>query len=174
MNRIRLVVALTVLLLPGVLKAQVGVYAAFSETKLNIANTDWIKGATFGAYYDAVHLPLVNFGVDARGSVLGGSGMTQVKSGLFGPRAVAHLPIVPLKPYVEGLIGAGQVQVGQGTAASSATHLEYGLAAGADFTFFPRLDWRVVDYQYGGFDRLNGTTGQKTISTGLVFRLPIP
>jgi len=175
MHRIRLVLALMVLLLPGVLRAQVGVYAGFSATKLNVANTDWIKGASFGAYYDPIHLPLVNFGIDARGSVLGGSGATQVKSGLIGPRAVVHLPILPLKPYVEGLIGVGQVQVGQGVAATrSGTQFEYGLAAGVDFTFFPRLDWRVVDYQYGAFNGSNSTTSQKTLSTGLVFRLPIP
>jgi hypothetical protein len=167
MNRLRLFVAAVVLLVPGVAKAQIGVYAAFSATKLSVANTSWIYGPTFGAYYTTVHLPVLNFGVDARGSVLGGSGVTQVKSGLIGPRVVAHLPIVPLKPYVEGLVGAGQVQV----AGTSSTHLEYGLAGGVDFTFFPRLDWRVVDYQYGSFNGLNGGN-QKTISTGLIFRIP--
>jgi hypothetical protein len=168
MNRLRLLMAAVVLLVPGAIRAQVGVYAAFSATKLNVANTDWIYGPTFGAYYTTVHLPVLNFGVDARGSVLGGSGVTQVKSGLIGPRVVAHLPIVPLRPYVEGLVGAGQVQF----AGTNSTHLEYGLAGGVDLTFFPRLDWRVVDYQYGSFSGLNGGTSQKTISTGLVFRIP--
>jgi hypothetical protein len=171
MDRMRWLVLLAMVALPMGLRAQVGVYGGFSATKLDVPQADWIEGASFGAYYNTVHLPVVNFGFDLRGSVLGGGGATQVKSGLAGPRVVAHLPVVPLHPYVEGLVGAGDVKFGQGLAARDATHLGYGLAAGVDFTFFPRLDWRVVDYQWGHY---NGVGDQSTITTGLVLRLPIP
>ena len=120
----------------GAASAQVGVYAAFSASKLTVSSTGWVSGATFGAYYDAVHLPVVNFGVDARGVIVGGSGASQAKTGLVGPRAVLHLPVVPLHPYVEGLAGAGQVSFGQGPTLSDAMHAGYGAAAGLDFTFF--------------------------------------
>lgn len=152
-------------------RGQVGVYAAFSAAKETVSSTGWIEGATFGAYYDAVHLPVLNLGVDARAVLLGGSGASQAKSGMVGPRLVAHLPVVPLRPYVEGLVGAGKVKFGQGPTLSDSTHAAYGGAAGLDFTFFPRLDWRVVEVGYTAF---SGAHGQTTVSTGLVFRLPLP
>jgi hypothetical protein len=36
----------------------------------------------------------------------------------------------------------------------------------------PRLDWRVVEFSYGGLSALNGTLNPRTLSTGLVLRLP--
>lgn len=156
-------------------RGQVGVYANFSATTLNVPNeTGWIYGPTFGIYDDRFHLPVVNFGVDARGEVLGSGGSEQVYGGLVGPRAVFHLPVLPLHPYAEVLGGAARVQVGQGSALRRGTFLNYSVLGGLDLTFFPRLDWRVIEYSYGGFPGLNQGTNQQTVSMGLVFRLPIP
>ena len=149
-------------------------YAGFSASKLNAANTNWFYGPTLGIYDDLLHLPLVNFGVDARGMILGSGGSIQVSSGLAGPRAVAHLPIVPLHPYVEGLAGAGHVQLGQGVSQTSGTYFAYSVVGGLDLNFFPRLDWRIAEFSYSGFPNLLGGTNQKSLTTGLVFRLPIP
>jgi hypothetical protein len=78
-----------------------------------------------------------------------------------------------LKPYAEGLVGGGHINVGQGFARTSTTVFEYKVLGGLDFTFFPRLDWRVVEFGYGGFSGQASGVHPKTVSTGIVFRLPI-
>jgi hypothetical protein len=155
-------------------RAQVGVYATFSAGKYDLANTGWVYGPTLGVYDDAFHFPLVSFGFDARASILGSGGSTQLTSGMVGPRISAHLPLIPLKPYVEGLVGASHVVAGQGTAHTDDLFLQTGVTAGADLTIFPRLDWRVAEYSYSRFPGLDNGVNQKSLSTGLVLRLPIP
>jgi hypothetical protein len=167
--QIVLCISLFLLFLPAA-KGQVGVYVNFSASQLSSPNAPWIYGPTFGAYYDGVHLPLVNFGADLRASILG-SGGNKVDSGLIGARAVIHAPLLPIKPYGELLVGAAHVQAGQGIATTNKTAFEYGALGGADLTIFPRFDWRVVEYQYSWFV---GGPQQKMLSTGLVFRVPIP
>lgn len=164
--------AVTLVILSPHASAQTGVYASFTAGKTDLPNTDWIYGPTVGAYFDSSHFPIVEWGADIRASFLGGSGKTQMQSGLVGPRLAAHLPVVPLKPYAELLIGAGHVQAGQGSAQISETKFEYQGVFGADVTVFPRIDWRVVEFSYGGLPNLGGGLNPKTISTGLVFRIP--
>jgi hypothetical protein len=168
--QIVLCISLFLLFLPTA-KAQLGVYANFSAAHLTSPNAPWIYGPTLGAYYDGMHLPLVNFGADLRASILGSGGNTQVDSGMIGARAVIHAPLLPIKPYGEMLIGAAHVQTGQGFGATNKTAFEYAALGGADLTIFPRLDWRVVEYQYSWFA---GGPQQQMLSTGLVFRVPIP
>ena len=172
MKRIGLVlVACCFFALPAA-RAQVGAYAEFTASQLSAESSSWHYGSTFGAYYTAWHFPVLNFGIDARGSILGTGGSSdprKVYSGLAGPRVILHLPILPLKPYAEGLVGVGHIDEGFGN--TSSTAFADGLAAGADLTFFPRLDWRVVEYSY---IRLPGGINENAFSTGLVFRIPIP
>lgn len=150
--------------------AQLGVYAGFSTSKLDTADTNRTNGGTFGAYYDNHHFPVINFGLDVRGAVLNSDDVTQVTSVTAGPRAVFHLPLVPLHPYVEGLVGGAHVQTGQGVARYNGTNLAAGFAAGADFTVLPHIDWRVIDYSY---TRLPGpSASQSTFTTGIVIRIP--
>jgi len=171
MQRIRyfLLPLLALCALPAM--AQIGVYAEFSAAKVNVPNTNWIYGPTFGAYYDPWHVPFLAAGLDARGVILG-SGSNTLDSGLFGPRLVFQPHVVPLQPYVEGLVGVGHAQFGQGVAAVDATKFEYQFLGGLDMTVFPRFDWRVVEFSYGGLSGLGTSYNPKTISTGLVFRLP--
>ncbi len=121
--QIVLCISLFLLFLPAA-KGQVGVYASFSASNLSSPNAPWIYGPTFGAYYDGVHLPVVNFGADLRASILG-SGGNKIDSGLIGARAVIHAPLLPIKPYGELLIGAAHVQANQGFAATDKTAFEY-------------------------------------------------
>lgn len=154
----------------GVSHAQLGFYAGFSSAKLDVANTNRTNGGTFGAYFDSHHFPLINFGLDLRAVVANSDDTTQVTSGMAGPRAVFHLPLVPLHPYVEGLVGGAHVQTGQGIARYDGTNVAAGAAAGVDFTILPYVDWRVIDYNY---TRLPGPeTNQNTITTGIVIRIP--
>ena len=177
MTRFRLVslLLLSFAFLPQA-KAQVGLYGGFTASKLGASNSNWFYGPTLGAYYDPVHLPVLSFGFDARVAILrsGSQPSTKVESGMIGPRVSLHLPVIPLRPYGEVLVGAAHIQAGQGAASSSSTHGGVGAAAGIDLTFFPRLDWRVVEYSYSHFTGPSGDNNQQTLTTGLVFRLPIP
>ena len=101
-----------------------------------------------------------------------GSGATSIASGLVGPRLVFKPHVLPIMPYVEALAGAGRAEAGSGTARIDATKFEYNFVGGVDYTFFPRLDWRVVDFSYGGLSAFSGSFNPRTLSTGIVFRLP--
>jgi hypothetical protein len=159
----------------GVADAQVGIYGTFTGTKLSTANSPWIYGGTVGVYRDHGH-GLIATGVDVRGEFLNHSesngNSTTLKSGLGGIRLAITPHVLPLKPYAEGLIGVGHVEVGQGSARTSSTSFAYRVLGGLDYTFFPRLDWRVVEFGYGGFSGNASGVHPRSLSSGLVIRLP--
>ena len=157
--------------------AQTGVYGEFTAGKINAAHTDWMYGPTIGLYHDN-GLGLVAYGYDVRGSFLrrgdtngagSNEGLTTIEGGL---RFAVTPHVLPVKPYVEALGGYGSLTAGQGVARTSASHFTYQFLGGVDFTFFPRLDWRVAEFSYGGLSGLGSSYDPKTLSTGLVFRLP--
>lgn len=174
MTRYRLLLLLLLFAFLPLANAQIGLYGSFTASKLTTANANWFYGPTFGAYYDAARLPIASFGFDARVALLGSGSepATKVDSGMIGPRVALHVPVVPLRPYGEVLVGAAHIQAGQGASYSSGTHGGVGAAAGVDLTFFPRLDWRVVEYDYNHFMGPSGMNNQESLSTGLVFRVP--
>lgn len=189
--------------------AQLAPYAEFGAAKLNVPSTDWIYGPTVGAYYDHGHLIFLNSGIDVRGQFLGGSGSTQMQSGLVGPRLAITPHVLPIMPYVEGLIGVAHAvytqqlplyaqplpcpsnvfSCGSPTptqATVDETRMQYDVIGGIDFTVLPRIDWRMVEFGYGGVFG-PGSPGSsftsaypgvvtgfntKTLSTGIVIRLP--
>ncbi|MHB8303983.1 MAG: hypothetical protein ACYDC6_14315, partial [Acidobacteriaceae bacterium] len=163
--------------------AQLGVYGEFTAGKSNVPlasgmnGPSWMYGPTFGVYYDPWHLPFLAAGLDARGVFLG-SGNNKLDSGLFGPRLVFRPHVLPIQPYVEGLLGVGHAkyyefgQFAQMAASYNATNFEYQFLGGLDLTVFPRIDWRVVEFSYGGLSGLGTSYNPETISTGLVVRLP--
>jgi hypothetical protein len=57
LSGLRYLLLVGLLLGAGVLRAQVGVYGAFSTAQLTAANTPRIYGGMFGVYYDAKHYP---------------------------------------------------------------------------------------------------------------------
>lgn len=150
--------------------AQTGIYVEFGGSKVDAPSNQWIYGPTFGLYHDFYSVPFVHLGADLRGSVLGISQTTTLYNGLVGPRVSLHPHVLPLMPYLEGLGGVGHYDFGAGQGAN--TKFEYQLLAGIDLTVIPRLDWRVVEFSYGGLSAFNGDLHPKTISTGLVLRLP--
>lgn len=165
--------ALTLVTLSTKGLAQTGIYATFTAGKTDLPNTDWIYGPTVGAYFDSSHFQALKLGADVRGTFLGGSGNTQMQSVLVGPRVAVHVPTVPVKPYAELLIGAGHIHAGQGFAESSVTKFQYQGVFGADVTILPRFDWRVVEFNYSGLSDYANGIHPKSISTGLVFRIPM-
>lgn len=158
-------------LIPLPSRAQVGLYADFSAAKVNVPRSNWIYGPTFGAYFDHGHLLFLSTGLDARGSILG-SGVNTLDSGLVGPRLVFRPHILPIQPYVEALIGMGRAGYYQGDTPTTVTKFQYQFLGGLDLTVLPRIDWRVVEFSYGGLSGLGSSFNPKTISTGLVVRLP--
>ena len=153
--------------------AQIGVYGELSAANFNVPNTGWQYGSTFGIYDNFWGIPFFSLGLDGRGTVVSGSGAS-IASGLVGPRLVFKPHVLPFMPYVEGLVGAGHADAGrQGSSAyTSATKLEYNFVGGLDYTFFPRFDWRVVEFSYGGLSGFSGSFNPRTLSTGIVFRIP--
>lgn len=149
--------------------AQTGIYAEFGGSKIDAPSNDWIYGPTFGVYHDFYSVPFFHLGADLRGSVLGVSQTTTLTSGMLGPRVSLHPRVLPM-PYLEALGGIGYYDYGNGQ--GSNTQFEYQFLAGIDATVLPRLDWRIIEFSYGGLSALDGTLHPKTLSTGLVLRLP--
>ncbi len=155
--------------------AQVAIYGEFSAANFNVPNVGYQYGSTFGLYYDKYKIPFFKLGLDGRGTVVGGgSDGASVRSGLGGPRVSFKLPVIPFRPYVEGLVGAASAHAGApGSAAYySATKFEYNGVAGLDYTVLPFIDWRVFEFSYGGLSSFNGSFNPRVLSTGIVFRLP--
>jgi hypothetical protein len=143
-------------------QAKLAVYGTVGGEKPGIVNDNgWGTAGTFGLYVGVANLGPLALSVDGRGDLA-----SKVKSGLVGPRLALHLPVVPLKPYVEALIGR-----------SSYPNLPNGLplkskltgrfVAGVDTAILPRIDWRIVDFSYG---ITAATPRAESLTTGLVLR----
>lgn len=161
----------------GTLKAQTAIYGEFTGGKLSAADSRWMFGPTVGLYHDN-GLGLIALGYDVRGSFLrrGNSAGASTNESLnlleVGVRAAITPHVLPVQPYIEALGGYGGLTTGQGTVRQSGSHAAYQFLGGVDLTFFPRLDWRVVEFSYGRLSGLGDTYAPKTLSTGLVLRLP--
>lgn len=185
--------------LPAV--AQVGLYGEFSATHINVANEPEIYGITFGGYSDKSfehHLTFLSVGPDVRLSLQSGTASNGGRGGrpaqslisiLGGPRVAFNLPVAPvarLHPYVEGLFGGGDSQIGEQVsdgypppANSSQLNKNGGgtfesqILGGLDLKVHPHVDWRVVEGGYAQFIS-TGSPGLNimTLSTGIVIRLP--
>jgi hypothetical protein len=151
--------------------AQIALYGTFSAANFRLPNTGWQYGSTFGLYDNRWKIPFFAVGIDGRGSVIGGT-QASIASGLVGPRLAFKPHVLPVMPYVEALGGVGRAEYGEGSATTSTTKFEYNFVGGVDYTVLPRIDWRVVEFSYGGLTAFNGSFNPRTLSTGIVFRLP--
>jgi hypothetical protein len=161
--------ALFVLLLSPIgLHSQVSIYAGFSGARIGGASgTDWAYGPLVGVYKQTGYAAnIVSIGGDLRGSFLTRDSF-HYYTGAVGPRFAFKAPILPFRPYVEGLVGAGNVQSGSGT--GSNTHFNYQVLGGLDTTIFPHVDWRVVEFAYSAVS--GQSVNAKILSTGLVLRI---
>ena len=145
-------------------RAQVAAYAGFSGGPVNGTGVSAAYGALVGVYAQSGHF--ISLGGDARGTFLSHNGF-HYYTGAVGPRLAVKPPILPFRPYVEGLIGVGNFNGGSGT--SSSTKLNYQALGGVDFTFFPHLDWRVIEFAYSATS--GSPVNAKIFTTGLVLRL---
>jgi hypothetical protein len=163
--------------LTGAACAQTAIYGEFTAAKVDSAHTPWMYGPTIGLYHDSGH-GLLATGLDVRGTFAGrgdtnGSNSRQTLDTLMGGVRLAVTPrVLPIKPYGEVLGGLGHLKTGQGSARTSSTKFAYQFIGGVDFTILPRVDWRVVEFSYGRLAGLGDSFAPKTLSTGIVFRLP--
>jgi hypothetical protein len=165
-----LLTALALVLLPArPAAAQLGISGAFTASRLShpvgsVSSPTTLYGETVSAYYQRGIF--FAYGGDVRASFLGGSGIS-LNSGAIGPRVALKLHALPLQIYGAALGGFNSYT--GGPSVSSTTQAEYQLIVGTDFTIFPHIDWRVVEYTYtGGSDDLSS----HSLSTGIVLRLP--
>lgn len=163
--------------LAGVGQAQTAIYGEFTGAKVSASDSGWMYGPTFGLYHDSGH-GLIATGLDVRGTFAGrgdtnGAGSSQTLDTLMGGVRLAITPhVLPIKPYVEALGGLGHLKTGQGTQRTSSTKFAYQFLGGIDLTVLPRIDWRVVEFSYGRLAGLGDSFAPKSLSTGIVFRLP--
>lgn len=155
-------ILLLALLFAAAANAQIGVYAGFSGGHdTSVSST--VFGPLVGIY--AQKGALLALGADARGSFLSRNG-GQFYTGAIGPRIAINPPVLPIKPYLEGLVGVGNTSGGS----SSSTHLNYQVLFGIDATILPRIDWRVIEYDYSAL--VGNSTSATILTTGIVIRLP--
>jgi hypothetical protein len=132
--------------------------------------TAW--GGTGGIYDDFLHLGPIRLGADGRFFIEHTGNSTpygnKLQGGLGGLRADAHLPLIPLRPYVQAEVGAAGTN--NGTEPSLTTGFTYQVQFGLDITVFPHLDLRG-EYGVGQmfFEGDNPTLQQ--FGGGLVLRL---
>jgi hypothetical protein len=164
-------------------KAQIGIYGTVTGSRVGNITPPypqtgtygfWAVGGGLGIYDDFAHFGPVHLGADLRGSFLNSKGH-QLNSGLAGLRFVFKPPVAPFRPYLQASVGGGTTNFGSGN--NMTTGLQYQVFGGLDFTFFPRLDWRIIEVGGGGFHVFNtANTGTDfpiaTVSTGLVLRFP--
>lgn len=167
MNRFLTVLfTIALFLVPAALQAQIAVYAGFSGAPIGGASgTNWAYGPLVGAYKQTGYAAnIVSIGGDIRGSFLSRNDF-HYYTGAVGPRFAFKAPALPFRPYVEGLVGAGNVQ----NSGISNTHFNYQILAGLDMTIFPRVDWRVVEFDYSAVS--SQSINAKIFTTGLVLRI---
>ena len=152
-------------LAPAAVHAQIAIYGGFSAAPVSGASRDLAYGGQVGAYKQTGHaVSLVSIGADLRGTFLSRDDF-HYYTGAIGPRIAFKAPILPFRPYVEGLIGAGNVQ----NSGISHTNFNYQLVAGLDTTILPRIDWRVVEFDYSAVP--GQSVYAKVFTTGLVVRI---
>jgi hypothetical protein len=151
-------------------------------------------GGTVGAFYDFRNFGPVRLGVDGRGSIANSTQSAypnfeaaggHLNSGLGGVRATFHTPLIPLKPYVEGMVGVARTNFGtdynqslvgstgltKDTGLQITSHLEYDVFAGVDYAVLPLIDLRI-ELGYGGVEGHSHTYPVQTGSAGIVFHIP--
>jgi hypothetical protein len=145
-------------------EAQIGVYAGFSGASVSGGDTGSAFGPMFGVYAQSGRY--ISIGGDLRGSFLTRSGFNYF-TGAAGPRIAFRTPILPIRPYVEGLVGVANFNTGSGT--SSSTNLNYQVLGGIDTAILPHVDWRVIEFDYSAVS--GNSVNAKIFSTGFVLRL---
>ena len=167
--------------------AQFAVYGKFDALRLNAAtvgsagqSVTWFTGPGGGIYYDFVHFGPLSLGVDLRGNILFAQ-QQKYRSGLLGIRLAANPPVLPIRPFIQGSVGAGGSRfnvapIGGTSNYSYSTKFQYEVLAGLDYTLLPHFDVRLAEIGYGRMSGISSTANAPnatlfTISAGVVLRI---
>jgi hypothetical protein len=143
-------------------QARLAVYGTVGGEKPGIVNDNgWNTSGTVGLYVGVANFGPVALAADGRGEF-----SSKIKSGLVGPRIALHLPVFPLKPYVEALIGGSSYP---NTSAGLPIKSRFAgrFVAGIDTAVLPHIDWRIVDFTYG---ITTADPRAESLTTGVVLR----
>lgn len=167
-------------------RAQLGIYGKldlphYSDNTANgSAINGWYHGGGVGIYDDFLHLGPVHLGADLRGD-FATHDTYRLRTIAGGLRVAAKLPVLPLRPYVEGLLGVGGTQytgaLAAGISSSSYSNkFTYQVLGGLDLTIFPHLDFRTIEIGVGHQSGVGSSSSTPAatlvlLSTGLVLRL---
>jgi hypothetical protein len=167
-KHLKLILAtLAVLLSAATAKAQIGVYTGFTGAHLDSASgsSTTVYGPLVGIYLQSGRF--IAIGADARGAFLNGN-HNQFYTGAIGPRIAIKPPVLPIKPYAEALFGVASYN--GGNSSPNTTYVNYQILGGIDATILPRIDWRVIEFDYSAV--YNNPINAKSLTTGLIIRLP--
>jgi len=107
----------------------------------------------------------MDISVDVRGDL-----SKDIYSGILGPRLAVKIPIFPIRPYGEFLLGGSSYST-LSNGVRDAGSFTYRGVVGVDVTLIPHFDWRVVDFSYSsGITQFNENVHPKTVTTGFVVR----
>jgi hypothetical protein len=173
-------------------EAQAGLYLNPVVTHITIPTADsgvfaflgngvtsrWFGGVDFGGYYNFMHQPGFDFGVDVREMIVHGNNAS-LNSFMVSPRFEAKgLP--RLRPYAQFAVGAGSSKAELSSVRT--TKFEYGIFVGADYPLNKHVDFRAIELGYGSVTPVSSaiynpqlplqSASLFNISTGLVFRIP--
>ena len=165
MKRRALLPALLLCLITPMLNAQArfAIYGTAGTEQSGLASQAWKLGGTFGFYYGLLHAGPIDVSVDARGDL-----SKEINSGFAGPRVAFKLPVVPIKPYGEFIMGVSTYPRTNGGIQYN-DDFAYRYVVGIDATIIPHIDWRIVDFAYG-INRSADFNHAETITSGLVIR----
>lgn len=144
-------------------QARLAIYGTIGGEKSGLPNQGWTRAETVGAYFGIAKAGPLAFSVDGRADL-----SSNINSGLIGPRLAVHLPLFPVKPYAEILIG-GSSYSRTAAGLKDANQFVARAVFGADTTIFPHLDWRIADFSYG-LNKADGGDRALSLTTGLVVR----
>jgi hypothetical protein len=168
--------------------AQIGVYGKLDLTHFtNNGNkaSEWFYGPGIGIYDNFLHVGPVQLGADLRGTYSFGD-KDKYRSVLGGVRIAVKPPLLPIRPYAEGLVGVAGTKSNQTGSFSTAnsvsfsntfgTKFAYQVLGGVDWTILPHLDLRLAEIGYGRVSPVSsGVNPQSSsitsISSGIVLRL---
>jgi len=111
-------------------------------------------GVEFGGYYDFIHQPKFDAGIDFHDAIQHGNSAS-LNSFVMGARIAAHPMAFGLKPYA--MVSAGGGRTSSPLNPVHATKLEVVGTVGLDKRLNRHIDWRLVEIGYGSLTTVNSS-----------------
>lgn len=128
-----------------------------------------------GLTLNLIHNPGFRLGIDFRGSKhVAGNG---ADTGLLGLKVGVQVPLLGLRPYIQGsggYLGTYESPSGSGSSVTNVNHYYAAeILGGVDYPILPRIDFRVLEVGVGHALNTNVSATRPTFvtaSTGIVVR----